>query len=103
MTSPWEMKTSPPTRYLCFFSINSSIINRWERENENAKSSATSSPSQERRTVVPFEPEESTGLTITGSVNREVSTLLSEYHAAFGVGNPFSFRNVLNKSLLQSV
>ena len=46
----------------------SSIIIFFERENENAKSTAFSKLSKSCKTVIPFDPEESTGLTIIGRV-----------------------------------
>ena len=41
-------------------------MTRCERENEKAKSSALSKSFQSLNTVAPLEPDESTGLTITG-------------------------------------
>ena len=52
-------------------------MTRCERENEKAKSSALSKSFQSLNTVAPLEPDESTGLTITGKEKIEVSTFFS--------------------------
>ena len=53
------------------------MIIRCDLEYEKAKSHASSSLFQSLRTVAPLEPEESTGLIITGSENIEMSMFLS--------------------------